>query len=157
MRRRRGRTRAVLVEAHHAKVDCEIVVRQLEAATVISGCVDNGRARGLVLGIVPWGVEPDHGSMWLDDADVVSPVGRVTATAIFSLEWVHSSPELAECQAVVQENLANVPDKRTHIRRVKRLPRGIAISVSAGGIIMGDLPIVPSEPYRLLPGGLMTP
>lgn len=43
------------------------------------GCVENTWARGLVLRIVPWGVESDHGSAWLDNADAVSPAGRATA------------------------------------------------------------------------------
>ena len=61
--------------------------------------------------IVPWGVEPDHGSAWLDDTCTQSPTGRATAVAILSLGWVHASPGLAERRAVVQKNLADVPDK----------------------------------------------
>ena len=109
MSRRRGRTRAVLGKAQHVKVRREIVVIQCEAAAAKGGCGENARARGLVLSIVPWGVEPDHWSAWLDDTDAVSSAGRATAAAaIFSLGWVHSRPELAECRAVVQENLADV-------------------------------------------------
>ena len=138
MSRRRGRIRAILGKAQHVKVRCEIIVIQHEAATAKSECGENTQACGLVLSIVPWGVEPDHWSVWLDDADAVSPAGRATATtAIFSFGWVHSSPELAECRAVVQKNLADVPDKRTDIQRVNCLPvSSIAVSISAGGIIM---------------------
>ena len=45
----------------------------------ISGCMKNSQACGLVLGIVPWSIELDHGSAWLDQADAVSPAGCATA------------------------------------------------------------------------------
>ena len=112
----RGRTRTVLVEAQRAKIIRKIVVRQTEAAAAIRGCVENAGGRGLVLHIVPWGVKPYHGgSAWLDNTDAVSSTGRATAAAaIFSLGWVHPSPELAERRAIVQENLVDIPDKQTH-------------------------------------------
>ena len=140
MSRRRGRTRTVLGEAHLAKVVREIVVGQPEVPTAtIRGCMENAQACGLVLSIVAWGVKPDHSrSAWLDNADAVSSAGHSTAAAvIFSLWRVHSRPELAECRAIVQENLADIPEKQTHIRKVNRLPvSSITISISAGGIIM---------------------
>ena len=118
MSRRRGRSRTILGETHRAKVVRKIDVRQPEApAAAVRGCVENAWARGLVLSIVAWGVKPEYGgSAWLDDTDAVSSAGRATATAaIFSFGWIHSHPELAECRAIVQENLADVPDKWIHI------------------------------------------
>lgn len=57
-----------------------------------------------------------------------------------------ASPELVECRVVVQENLPDIPDNRTHIRRVHCLQpvAGMAVSVCAGGIISdlgGDLAV----------------
>ena len=94
---RSGRTRAVLGETHHAKVAREIVVQQPETAAAIRGCMENARMRGLVLSIVPWGIQPDYGrSALLDDADVVS---YVATAAIFSLgcipAWSSRSAELS--------------------------------------------------------------
>ena len=102
---RRGRPGAVLVEAQRAEVGSEVVVGQHETAatTTKRGCVENARADRLVLGVVAGGIEPDHGSARLDDADAVSPAGRATtAAAVFVLGGVHARPELAEGRAVVQ-------------------------------------------------------
>ena len=50
-----------MLDVQRAKVIREIVIRQAEAAAGTSGHVENAGAGGLVLSIVPWGVEHDHG------------------------------------------------------------------------------------------------
>ena len=128
---RRGRTRAVLGKAQRAKVIREIAVRQPEAAAAISGCVKNSRARRLVLGIVPWSVELDHESAWPDQADVVSLAGRATDTA--ALGWFIPAQSSWGVEPSSKRIWPSIPDNRTRIRRVP--VAGIAVSVSAGGVI----------------------
>jgi hypothetical protein len=112
--RRRSRT---VLHAERTEICGEIVVGEHKTTTATkSGWVEDG-TRGLILGVVPWGIETDDDwSPWLYDGDAMSATGRATsAAAVFVLGRVHARPKLTQGRTVVQKDLPDVTYERAHV------------------------------------------
>jgi hypothetical protein len=52
----------------------------------------------------------------------MTPAGSsASTTSILILGWVHASPELSEGRPIIQQDLADIPDERTHVGYINLL------------------------------------